>query len=78
MIRDDSFDLTRAVTVLESVADPAAAVAEPARVTRGGGALNLHNPWGLTNRRRLRTACGATPVSSIPATSDRSAQLTAG
>lgn len=56
---DDSFDLTLAVTVLEFVADPSAAVAELARVTRGGGriiigALNPHSPWGLANRRRLR------------------------
>jgi SAM-dependent methyltransferase len=57
--RDDSFDLTLAVTMLEFVARPAAAVAELARVTRDGGriiigALNPHSPWGLANRRRLR------------------------
>ena len=56
---DDSFDLTLAVTVLEFVAHPAAAVAALARVTRGGGriiigALNPHSPWGLAHRRRLR------------------------
>lgn len=58
---DATFDLTICVTVLEFVADPAVAVAELARVTRGGGrivigALNPHSPWGLANRRRLRTA----------------------
>lgn len=57
---DGSFDLTLAVTVLEFVADPSAAVAELARVTRGDGrivigALNPHSPWGLANRRRLRS-----------------------
>lgn len=55
---DGSFDLTLAVTVLEFVAEPAAAVAE--RVTRDGGrlvigALNPHSPWGLANRRRFRS-----------------------
>jgi SAM-dependent methyltransferase len=53
------FDLAVAVTVLEFVADPAAAVAELARVTRPGGrivigALNPRSPWGLANRRRIR------------------------
>jgi SAM-dependent methyltransferase len=57
---DGAFDLTLAVTVLEFVAHPAAALAELARVTRNGGrivigALNPHSPWGLANRRRLRT-----------------------
>jgi SAM-dependent methyltransferase len=56
---DETFDLTLAVTVLEFVADPAGALVELARVTRGGGrivigALNPHSPWGLANRRRLR------------------------
>jgi SAM-dependent methyltransferase len=56
---DGSFDLTLAVTVLEFVADPRAAVAELARVTCPGGriiigALNPHSPWGLANRCRLR------------------------
>jgi SAM-dependent methyltransferase len=56
---DGSFYLALAVTVLEFVADPAAALAELARVTRNGGrivigALNPHSPWGLANRRRLR------------------------
>jgi SAM-dependent methyltransferase len=56
---DGSFDLTVAVTVLEFVAHPVAAVAEMARVTRDGGrivigALNPRSPWGLANRRRLR------------------------
>jgi SAM-dependent methyltransferase len=55
---DGSFDLALAVTVLEFVAQPAAALAELARVTRNGGrivigALNPHSPWGLANRRRL-------------------------
>jgi SAM-dependent methyltransferase len=55
-----TFDLAVAVTVLEFVADPAAAVAELVRVTRPGGrivigALNPHSPWGLANRRRLRS-----------------------
>ena len=57
---DESFDVTVAVTVLEFVADPAAAVAELARVTRDGGriivgALNPRSPWGLANHRRLRS-----------------------
>lgn len=57
---DDSFDVAVAVTVLEFVADPAAAVAELARVTRDRGriiiaALNPRSPWGLANRRRLRS-----------------------
>ena len=55
-----TFDLAIAVTVLEFVADPTAAVAELVRVTRPGGrivigALNPHSPWGLANRRRLRS-----------------------
>lgn len=55
---DQVFDLTVGVTVLEFVADPDAALAELARVTRRGGrivigALNPHSPWGLANRRRL-------------------------
>lgn len=58
--RDETFDLTLAITVLEFVADPEVAVAELARVTRPGGriilgALNPHSPWGLANRRRLRS-----------------------
>ncbi len=57
---DAVFDLTLGVTVLEFVADPAAAVAEMARVTRRGGrivigALNPRSPWGLVNRDRLRS-----------------------
>jgi SAM-dependent methyltransferase len=56
----ETFDLTVAVTVLEFVTDPAAAVAELARVTRPGGriligALNPRSPWGLANHRRLRS-----------------------
>lgn len=55
----ETFDLTVAVTVLEFVIDPAAAVAELARVTRPGGhivlgALNPRSPWGLANHQRLR------------------------
>lgn len=57
---DATFELGIAVTVLEFVADPDAAIAELARVTRPGGrivigALNPHSPWGLANRRRLRS-----------------------
>lgn len=57
---DETFDTVLAVTVLEFVADPAAALAEIARVTRRGGrvvvgALNPHSPWGLANRSRLRS-----------------------
>jgi SAM-dependent methyltransferase len=56
----ETFDVTVAVTVLEFVTDPAAAVAELARVTRPGGrivlgALNPRSPWGLANHRRLRS-----------------------
>ncbi|HET6949115.1 MAG TPA: methyltransferase domain-containing protein [Acidimicrobiales bacterium] len=56
---DGAFDLSLAVTVLEFVADPAAALAELARVTRDGGrivvgALNPRSPWGLANRRARR------------------------
>lgn len=57
---DCTFDVTVAITVLEFVTDPAAAVAEMARVTRPSGrivigALNPHSPWGLANRSRLRS-----------------------
>lgn len=57
---DAAFDLTLAVTVLEFVPEPAVAVAELSRVTRRGGrivigALNPHSPWGLANRRKLRS-----------------------
>jgi demethylmenaquinone methyltransferase/2-methoxy-6-polyprenyl-1,4-benzoquinol methylase len=49
--RNASFDLTVAITVLEFVADPTAAVHELARVTRSGGrfiigALNTPQPLG--------------------------------
>lgn len=59
-LRDASVDVTVAVTVLEFVADPSAALAELARVTRPGGrivigSLNPHSPWGLANRGRLRS-----------------------
>jgi ubiquinone/menaquinone biosynthesis C-methylase UbiE len=55
---DASFDLAVAVTVLEFVADPTAAVAELARVTRPGGrfvvgALNTRSPWGLVHRHEF-------------------------
>jgi len=58
--RDETFDLTLAITVLEFVVDREVAVAELARVTRPGGriivgALNPHSPWGLASRRRLRS-----------------------
>jgi LmbE family N-acetylglucosaminyl deacetylase len=57
---NDTFDLTMAVTILEFVTHPAAALAELARVTHPGGrivvgALNPRSPWGLANRRRLRS-----------------------
>lgn len=56
----ETFDVTVAVAVLEFVPDPAAAIAELARVTRPGGrivlgALNPRSPWGLANHRRLRS-----------------------
>ena len=54
------FAVAVAVTVLEFVDDPAAAIAELARVTCAGGrilvgALNPQSPWGRANRRRLRS-----------------------
>lgn len=57
---DDTFDVTAAVTVLEFVSDPVTALDEVVRVTRPGGhvvigALNPRSPWGISNRRRLRT-----------------------
>lgn len=57
---DATFDLTLGVTVLEFVTDPAVALAEMARVTRRGGrivvgVLNPRSPWGVANRRRLRS-----------------------
>ncbi len=56
--RNTSFDLAVAITVLEFVADPAAAVAELARVTRPGGrlvvgALNIRSRWGLAHRHEF-------------------------
>lgn len=56
--RDASFDVVVAITVLEFVTDPAAAVAELARVARPGGrlvigALNTHSPWGLVHHREF-------------------------
>jgi SAM-dependent methyltransferase len=58
--RDHSFGATVAVTVLEFVPDPAEVLAEMARVTQPGGrivvgALNPRRPWGLWQRRELRT-----------------------
>ena len=65
-LRSRSVDVTVAVTVLEFVPDPAAALAEPARVTRPGGrvvvaALNPNSPWGLAHPPQLRsgTWCSA-------------------
>ena len=65
-LRSRSVDVIVAVTVLEFVSDPAAALGELARVTRPGGrvvvaALNPNSPWGLAHRRRLRsgTWCSA-------------------
>lgn len=57
--RDHAFDATIAVTVLEFVQDPAAVVAEMARVTRSPGtvvvgALNTRSAWGLWHRSELR------------------------
>lgn len=57
-VRSAGVDVAVAVTVLEFVSDPGAAVAELARVTRPGGrivvaALNPRSPWGLAHRRRL-------------------------
>jgi SAM-dependent methyltransferase len=54
-----SFDAAVAVTLLEFVADPPAAVAEMCRVVRSGGrvvigALNPRSPWGVAHRRTLR------------------------
>ena len=53
------------MTVLEFVPDPSAAVAGLARVTRPGGRvlvgdLNPHSPWGVANRRRLRSGVWCT------------------
>ena len=58
---DGTFDVVMAITVLEFVSDPATVMAELVRVTRPGGrvvvgALNPHSPWGVANRRRLRSA----------------------
>src|SRR5215831_17049928 len=57
--RARSLNLTVAITLLESVADPASVVAEMARVTCPDGrfvigALDPRSPWGLARRRRLR------------------------
>lgn len=54
-VRDSAVDIAVAVTVLEFVADHAAAMAELARVVRPGGrfivgALNPHSAWGLAHR----------------------------
>jgi ubiquinone/menaquinone biosynthesis C-methylase UbiE len=54
-LRDLSVDVALAVTVLEFVADPAAAFAELVRVVRPGGrilvgALNPHSAWGIAHR----------------------------
>lgn len=57
-LRDASVDLALAVTLLEFVADPDAAVTELARVVRPGGriiiaALNTRSAWGLAHRREF-------------------------
>ena len=58
--RDATFDVVMAITVLEFVSDPEIVMAELVRVTRPGGrvvvgALNPNSPWGIANRRRLRS-----------------------
>lgn len=55
---DDHFDATFAVTVCEFSADPAATIAELARVTRPAGhvlvgSLNRRSPWGWWNRHQF-------------------------
>jgi SAM-dependent methyltransferase len=57
---DRVFATTVAVTVLEFVPEPAAVLAEMARVTRSPGtivvgALDPRSAWGLWHRRELRT-----------------------
>ena len=57
---DRVFDAAVAVTVLEFVRDPAAVLAEMARVTRSPGrivvgALNPRSAWGVWHRRELRS-----------------------
>lgn len=57
-VHDNAVDIAVAVTVLEFVADPAAAMAELARVVRPGGrfvvgVLNPHSTWGLARRHEL-------------------------
>lgn len=59
-VRDAAVDVALAVTVLEFTADPAAVIAELARVTRVGGrivvgSLNPTSPWGFAHRHQLRT-----------------------
>lgn len=59
-LRSAAVDIAVAVTVLEFVSDPGAALAELARVTRPGGrivvaALNPRSPWGIGHRKRLRS-----------------------
>ena len=57
-VRDNAVDIAVAVTVLEFVADPAAAMAELARIVRPGGrilvgALNPHSAWGLAHHHEF-------------------------
>lgn len=55
---DGSVDVALAITVLEFVSDPGAAMAEMARVVRPGGrivvgALNPRSAWGVAHRHEL-------------------------
>ncbi len=57
-LREHALDVAIAITVLEFVSDPAAAMAEMARVVRPGGriligSLNPRSPWGIVHRHEL-------------------------